>query len=252
MVELNKKNQQEYSIARLRELLPSSLHNGMRPSQMSLSELRDYFADYMIEDRKRIPDDIRTFNQLKQEGKGADELKQVEEAGMSGENIETVLKQKLHRYIPVIASNEIPTLLPFVNKHTKEFSFIINSEPSSESGAHWRSVYISRAKAEIDFYDSLVSEPSAETLRGLKQLTDKMDDHLMYKLKINRVKEQSDTSSTCGAWALHFLDRMNHGAAFKDASGYTDHIQRSELVKKDESVEGEKRIARYISKWQYM
>ena len=111
---------------------------------------------------------------------------------------------------------------------------------------------ISRAKAEIDFYDSLVSEPSAETLRGLKQLTDKMDDHLMYKLKISRVKDQSDSSATCGAWALHFLDRMNHGAAFKDASGYTDHIQRSELVKKDESVAGEKMIARYISRWHFM
>ena len=86
----------------------------------------------------------------------------------------------------------------------------------------------------------------------MKQLTAKMDDTLMYKLKINRVKDQSDTSSTCGAWTLHFLDRMNHGAAFKDASGYTGHIQRSELVKEDESVAGEKMIARYISKWQYM
>ena len=51
---------------------------------------------------------------------------------------------------------------------------------------------------------------------------------------------------------MHFLDRMNHGAAFKEASGYTGHIQRSELVKEDESVEGEKMIARYISRWSFM
>ena len=219
---------------------------------MSLPALRDYYGDWLVEDRNRIPDDIKFFNQPKQEGKGAEELKQVEEAGMSGEQIEKVLGQKLHKYIPIIAANEIPTLLPYVNSKTKDFSFIINSEPSSQSGAHWRSVYISRAKAEIDYYDSLVSEPSAETLRGLKQLTGKMDDTLLYKLKINRVKDQSDTSSTCGAWALFFLDRMNHGAAFKEASGYSGHIQRSELVKEDESVEGEKMIARYISRWSFM
>ena len=136
MVELNRRNQQQYSKEKLKALLPTSLHNGMRPSTMNLTQLRDYFADYMMEDGERIPADIKNFNKPNQEGKGAEELKQVEEAGMSGENIETVLKQKLHKYIPVIAANEIPTLLPYVNSKTKDFSFIINSEPSSQSGAH--------------------------------------------------------------------------------------------------------------------
>ena len=126
-------NQQSYSKDFIKRLLPSGKHNGMRPSTMNLTDLREYYAEYMMENSRRIPDDIKNFTQS---GTGAEELKQVEEAGMSGENIETVLKQKLHKYIPVIAANEIPTLLPYVNSKTKDFSFIINKDPSSLPGSH--------------------------------------------------------------------------------------------------------------------
>ena len=39
----------------------------------------------------------------------------------------------------------------------------------------------------------------------------KMNDPLYYVLKNNRVKYQSNTTSTCGAFALKFLDDMYHG-----------------------------------------
>ena len=34
----------------------------------------------------------------------------IKEDGMTGQDIETILQKKVHTYIPVIASDEIPTL----------------------------------------------------------------------------------------------------------------------------------------------
>ena len=73
----------------------------------------------------------------------------IEEEGMTGQDIETILQKKLHTYIPVIASDEIPTLCKYINKNTKEFGFIINSDPHTAKGHHWRSIYINRAKSSI-------------------------------------------------------------------------------------------------------
>jgi len=56
---------------------------------------------------------------------------------MTGQDIETILKKKLHTYIPVIASDEIPTLCKYINKNTNEFGFIINSDPHNMPGHHW-------------------------------------------------------------------------------------------------------------------
>ena len=41
--------------------------------------------------------------------------------------------KKTHYIIPVIASNDIPTLLPLVGPTTKEFGFVINSQSDKKS-----------------------------------------------------------------------------------------------------------------------
>ena len=75
-------------------------------------------------------------------------------------------------------------------------------------------------------------------LAGIKLLVDKFQDPLYYKLKINMLKYQTDKTSTCGAFALRFIDDMYSGKPFKEASGFVD-----------EHVAGEKSIRRYISRW---
>ena len=191
-----------------------------------IKEVNDYFDDNEAELRM-------------QNGEGTTNAT-IKEDGMTGQDIETILQKKLHTYIPVIASDEIPTLCKYINKNTKEFGFIINSDPHDMPGHHWRSIYINRARAEICYYDSLTSDPSEECLRGLKALMKRMDDPLYYVLKINKVKYQSNTTATCGAFALKFLDDMYHGKKFKEATGYDDHVN------------GEKDIKRYISRWPYI
>ena len=51
----------------------------------------------------------------------------ITKEGMTTDDIQKVLKKKTHHIIPVIASNDIPTLLPLVGPTTKEFGFVINS-----------------------------------------------------------------------------------------------------------------------------
>ncbi len=51
----------------------------------------------------------------------------IKRVGMNSDEIAQVLKKKTHHVIPVIASDQIATLLPLVNNTTKEFGFVINS-----------------------------------------------------------------------------------------------------------------------------
>ena len=110
-----------------------------------------------------------------------------------------------------------------------------------KGGLHWRAVYIDRKKAEVSSFDSLVSEPTESVLRGIEHVIHKMDDSLYYKLKINRIKLQSDNTSSCGAFALRFIADMYEGKTFKNATHFTD-----------EHINGEKSIRKYISKWGYI
>ena len=158
--------------------------------------------------------------------------------GMSSDDIENVLEKETHRQVPVIASDQIPSLVHFVGPKTKSFGFVINSQDHTKGGKHWRAVFIDRRRAEVCFFDSLVSQPTKQMLAGIKLLVGKFQDPLYYKLKINMLKYQSDKTSTCGEFALRSIDDMYSGKPFKDSSGFVD-----------EHVQGEKSIRRYISRW---
>ena len=106
---------------------------------------------------------------------------------------------------------------------------------------HWKAIYFDRKKAEVCYFDSLVSEPTEAVLRGIKQIMRKMAEPLYFKLKINRIKFQADDSSTCGPFALKFIADMYAGHTFKVATRFTD-----------EHVSGEKSIRKYISRWGYV
>ena len=103
---------------------------------------------------------------------------------------------------------------------------------------HWRAVYFNRKRAECCFFDSLVSEPTEDVMRGIKMIMRKLDDPLYFKFKINRIKYQADNTATCGAFALRFIADMYEGKAFKEATHFTD-----------KHIDGEKNIRQYISKW---
>jgi hypothetical protein len=165
----------------------------------------------------------------------------IKQEGMTSDEIAQVLKKKTHHVIPVIASDQIATLLPLVNHTTKQFGFVINSQSEQKPGMHWKAIYFDRKRAEVCYFDSLVSEPTEAVMRGIKQIMRKMADPLYFKFKINRIKFQADDSSTCGAFALKFIADMYAGKQFKVATRFTD-----------DSIDGEKSIRKYISRWNYI
>ena len=139
--------------------------------------------------------------------------------GLYDTQIHKIMENKAKRFVPVIMSDEIPTLLPYVSPKTKEFGFIINSTSSKTSGQHWRAVFIDVPNSEIDYYDSLVSQPTKEFLRDIKLLVDKINPNTYMKLKINMIKQQADDTENCGFFAMRFiLDRFKN-RSFKYASG---------------------------------
>ena len=196
---------------------------------MPLEHTRKLMWDVIIADQDRVQRGWGLTNDtIKQEGMTSDEIAQV-------------LKKKTHHVIPVIASAQIATLLPLVNQKTQHFGFVINSQSLKKPGMHWKAIYFDRKKAEVCYFDSLVSEPTDAALRGIKQIVRKMADPLYFKLKINRIKLQANDTSTCGPFALKFIADMYAGKPFKVATRFTD-----------QHLEGEKSIRRYISKWGYI
>lgn len=158
--------------------------------------------------------------------------------GLYTDEIEKILQEKTHRIIPVIASDQVKTLAPLVDKNTKDFAFVMNLDNSKQPGSHWVAVYISRPDASVEYYDSLVHQPTREFMRDIKLLVEKMEDNVYYKFKVNMIKDQSDDSSNCGYFAINFLDKRLNGGKFKEASLWQEV---------DASGKGEKEIERYKS-----
>ncbi len=78
----------------------------------------------------------------------------IDNEGMSSDDIENVLEKETHRVVPVIASDQIPSLTHFVGPNTKSFGFVINSQDHTKGGKHWRAVVcIDRRRAEVCFFD---------------------------------------------------------------------------------------------------
>ena len=139
--------------------------------------------------------------------------------GLYDTEIHKIMEHKAKRFVPVIMSDEIPKLLPYVNQKTKEFAFVINSTSSKTSGQHWRAIFIDVPNSEIDYYDSLVSSPTKEFLRDIKLLIDKIDPNTYMKLKINMIKQQADDTENCGFFACKFIIDRFKNKAFKNACG---------------------------------
>lgn len=137
--------------------------------------------------------------------------------GLYDSEIHKIMDSKCRRFVPVIMSDEIPKLLPYVNNKTREFGFIINTTSSKTSGQHWRAVFIDVPNCSINYYDSLVSTPDKKFLTDIKMLVDRINPPCYMKLKINMIKQQSDDTNNCGFFAMKFLIDMFKNKKFKEA-----------------------------------
>ena len=157
--------------------------------------------------------------------------------GLWNTEIDEIFKDKLpEEYIPVISNDEMPSLCKYINKDTEKFGFIINTDNHDKQGSHWKAVFISRPEASVEIYDSLVSIPDEKFMKDLFKLVDCFRDNIMYKVKVNMVRDQSEKTENCGYFAVNFLINRFKGKKFKNASLY-DKI--------DQSGEGENDIKKF-------
>ena len=78
-------------------------------------------------------------------------------------------------------------------------------------------------------------------MREIKQIKHEMADPLYFQFKIKIINYQSNTTATCGRFALRFIADMYAGKKFKVATRFSD-----------DSIDGEKSIRKYISRWSYI
>ena len=227
-IEFSKRRNEK--IASLNELLEGDFSkkkdwDGFRKPFLRLLNREDDYYNF----RERSYDDDDDDSEEEFRGSGTDKK------GLWNDEIEKILKELLpDEDIPVIANDQINTLN--VDSDTGNFGFIVNTDDADGPGQHWKAVFVSRDECTVEIYDSLVSIPTKKFMQDLRGLVDKMDDCLMYKVKINSVKDQSNSSSNCGYFAIKFLKDRFEGKPFKDATFY------NEVEKSDE---GEKKIEKF-------
>ena len=77
---------------------------------------------------------VKSGTKKGQGGDGMEQLKHVQQCGMSSDEIEKVLSSKLHHAVPVIAADELHTLLPTINSKTQRVGVVINSQDHQLDG----------------------------------------------------------------------------------------------------------------------
>jgi hypothetical protein len=138
-------------------------------------------------------------------------------AGLATQEIVELLHDIDHRYVPVIASDQVDQLsLP----KDGNLSFVMNLDPSYLGGSHWIAVNIDTTHGKfLEYYDPIGGAPTADFLRRIQAVVGKSPSLL--KLKVNTMPDQSITSSTCGWHCIKFLhERVTLGYSWRRASGH--------------------------------
>jgi hypothetical protein len=127
--------------------------------------------------------------------------------------------------LPVDNKTELKSKYPM-------FSWIVNLDKSNEPGSHWVSVLLTPKSAE--YYDSLAEPCPNDILEQILKRYEKIYNYDNIPFKQNLVKQQKDTTNTCGVFALMFIvKRVTEGLTFEEATGFK---QQREAVKGENQV----------------
>ncbi len=168
------------------------------------------------------------------------------EGGLYDDQIEKVMKI-YPQFAGVIASDEVNRLNAFIDHH-KQVGFVINLDPHEKAGSHWCAVYIDSrepTRQVVEWYNPFGDAIPPLILREIKQVL--LDHRGVFKLKENRVKQQSDTSNNCGFFAQRFLMDRFAGKTFAQATGFDDHLHHSAVAKNEAEIERMKQMPPF--KW---
>lgn len=133
-------------------------------------------------------ENLRTKEQMQQQASG-----KSGGCGLYDDQLENVMKEYNSKgFKGVYAIDEI-SQIPISNK----ISVILNLDKSSQPGSYW--VYIDAdGDKSVEYYDSYGEDPPESLLRDIKTVVDKINPDTYLKFKINKIKQQSDSSDTGG------------------------------------------------------
>lgn len=141
------------------------------------------------------------------------------EGGLYDNQIESVMDNyKQKGFKGVYAIDEVEKI-PVSNK----MGVILNLDKSNQPGSHWVALYIDTdGDQSVEYYDSYGEDPPQSLMKDIKELINQINPEVYLKFKINKIKQQSETSDSCGYMAMQFLiDRLT-GIPFKFCTGYSD------------------------------
>lgn len=125
-------------------------------------------------------------------------------------------------FLGTIASNQIPLLVNKVMPKSR-VSFVMNLSKSGTSGSHWVAIYIDGREDgdySLEYYDSFCLKPSAKFMKDIKLIVNKIHAEGYLTFKVNKIRDQSFKSTTCGYFACKFLVLRYKNVPFSEASGY--------------------------------
>ena len=145
---------------------------------------------------------------------------------MTNKQLEQILaKEKLFVGVyPIDKMSELPI--------KQVMGFILNLDESTKAGSHWVAVFLDAKKDMSVEYDPLAKDPPKRFLKDIKPIIDKLKIPVYLKLKINKIKHQADTTSTCGWHSARFLYQRFRGVPFPECSGFND-VKRGEANVKE-------------------
>lgn len=196
-----------------------------------VEELLKNMPAYAPKITKFITDLGGTVNKITGQGR-------EEERGLSSVEIDKMMKNKKMNgvYLGTTARDKFDYILKKVKPQSRG-AFIYNVDNSDLSGSHWRAIFFDArptGSKSIEMFDSYGDDPSRKDLKELKKLSNVLNSDVLLKLKINKMKLQSDNSGNCGWLCMRFiLDRMR-GKSFSKATGFDDHLKKMSKVKASE------------------
>jgi hypothetical protein len=227
-----------------------------KPSKEKWREAKEFYDDYakmkpnitLIDDdsKEEIEPILKTEGNITTFGRGISTfmnnmsgsgMYENDDDGIFNTELQEIFKDKMNKFLPVIPADKMDELLPLVNKDTKKFGWIQNTEPENSMGRHWVAYFIDVPNLEVNYYDSLTEnegEPPKESLKGLKKIIDKIHPEYYLLFKYNTIQQQSFNSKNCGYFALKFILDRYRNIDFKVASGFDKNY-----------YEGEKMIKRF-------
>ena len=115
--------------------------------------------------------------------------------------------------------------------------FVVNTANHNKAGEHWQAVYIT--PDSVEFYDSYGDQPDAALVKQIKRKLLEWHVPVLLKWKVNKIGAQKDNTSTCGYFAMRFLDERFRGVPFTKATRFESRSDEADKAPDTKGVKHE-------------